>query len=327
MKAHLNYSGCDDCKREEKHQRRVQHMIDKAVKVHGDKYDHSLVWKDYIDNTTLVTIICKKHGEFKQCMMTHAAGADCPKCARDKVHGTLEERATKAINKAIKIHGDAYNHDRVLSQYRDMTTLVDIYCNKHQEYFKQSMNSHIHLKAGCPICAKDKHYGTLEERIAWQIEQALDVHGEGLYDHSLVWEDYVNNMTKVRIKCKRCGNVFKAAMMNHISGSGCPSCAPYGFDMYAPTLLYYLEVTHPTDIIGCKLYKIGITNRTVEERFTAAELKLIKVLATRQYDLGFDAYKAEQKVLSDFSNRHYCGTHFLIGGGNTEMFTENVLGL
>lgn len=39
-------------------------FIEKAKKVHGDKYDYSKV--NYIDNKTKICIICPEHGEFWQ---------------------------------------------------------------------------------------------------------------------------------------------------------------------------------------------------------------------------------------------------------------------
>ena len=41
----------------------TEEFIEKARRAHGDKYDYSKV--DYVNNSTPVTIICKKHGEFK----------------------------------------------------------------------------------------------------------------------------------------------------------------------------------------------------------------------------------------------------------------------
>ena len=39
-------------------------FIDKAKKIHGDKYDYSKV--EYINNSNKVCIICTIHGEFWQ---------------------------------------------------------------------------------------------------------------------------------------------------------------------------------------------------------------------------------------------------------------------
>lgn len=40
----------------------TEEFIEKARKVHGDKYDYSKV--QYINNSTKICIICHEHGEF-----------------------------------------------------------------------------------------------------------------------------------------------------------------------------------------------------------------------------------------------------------------------
>ena len=58
-------------------------FIEKAKKVHGDKYDYSKV--EYIDSKTKVCIICPKHGEFLQAPNKHLLGQGCPLCSESKL--------------------------------------------------------------------------------------------------------------------------------------------------------------------------------------------------------------------------------------------------
>ena len=53
-------------------------FIEKANKVHNQKYDYSQV--EYVNNRIHVTIICKEHGEFSQTPTRHFAGDGCPHC-------------------------------------------------------------------------------------------------------------------------------------------------------------------------------------------------------------------------------------------------------
>lgn len=56
--------------------------IEKAIKVHGDKYDYSKV--EYVNAKVKICIICPIHGEFWQAPFNHLRGDDCPKCAKNK---------------------------------------------------------------------------------------------------------------------------------------------------------------------------------------------------------------------------------------------------
>ena len=66
-------------------------FIAKARKVHGDKYDYSLVAGD-ISSHRKVTIICSEHGVFEQTPTGHLSGKGCPKCAVKKREETNLKR-------------------------------------------------------------------------------------------------------------------------------------------------------------------------------------------------------------------------------------------
>ena len=65
----------------------TEEFIDKAKKIHGDKYDYSKV--KYIDNRTKVCIICPEHGEFWQTPNCHLNGQGCPKCNQSKMENEI----------------------------------------------------------------------------------------------------------------------------------------------------------------------------------------------------------------------------------------------
>jgi hypothetical protein len=53
-------------------------FIEKAYKVHGDKYDYSLV--KYTSSKVKVKIVCTEHGEFLQSPNMHLLGSGCSIC-------------------------------------------------------------------------------------------------------------------------------------------------------------------------------------------------------------------------------------------------------
>lgn len=66
-------------------------FIAKARKVHGDKYDYSLVTGD-ISSHRKVAIICSEHGVFQQTPTGHLSGKGCPKCVVKKREETNLKR-------------------------------------------------------------------------------------------------------------------------------------------------------------------------------------------------------------------------------------------
>ena len=91
---HLHGHGCKKCVSEKMSKERrnsLEEFINKAKKVHGDKYDYSKV--EYKNCDTLVKIICPIHGEFEQIPFNHLHGSSCPYCKNWK----LEEEITKFL--------------------------------------------------------------------------------------------------------------------------------------------------------------------------------------------------------------------------------------
>lgn len=77
-----HHSGCPLCapkKISKKKTLTTEQFIEKAKKIHKDRYDYSLV--EYVNSQTKVKIICQKHGIFEQTPNNHLKGCNCPKCA------------------------------------------------------------------------------------------------------------------------------------------------------------------------------------------------------------------------------------------------------
>lgn len=137
---HLSGNGCATCKSKIKYTNET--FIDKANKVHGDRYDYSLV--QYKDSNTKIKIICKEHGMFSVKPNSHLSGVQCARC-KNTARYSLDE----VIAKAKEIHGDRYDYSLV--DYVNTKTTVKIICKVHG-IFEQKMNSHL-LGSGCKYCA------------------------------------------------------------------------------------------------------------------------------------------------------------------------------
>jgi very-short-patch-repair endonuclease len=124
-------------------------FIKDAIKIHGDKYDYSLV--DYKNGVEKVKIICKIHGIFEQSPKNHTnIGQGCPICKQDIRRISIEDFLNLAINK----HGLIYSYDLV-SNIKNCNDYVNIICQKHG-IFNQSIKNHIYCGNGCPVCRESK---------------------------------------------------------------------------------------------------------------------------------------------------------------------------
>lgn len=86
---HKNGSGCYHCglnKIRKLKYKTTLDFINKSKIIHNDKYDYSNV--HYVDATTKVKILCKKHGHFEQTPESHYRGCGCLKCGHERCNTT-----------------------------------------------------------------------------------------------------------------------------------------------------------------------------------------------------------------------------------------------
>lgn len=86
------HQGCPICANEirnDNNRLTTKEFIQRAQKVHGNKYDYSkLIYENY---KTSVLIICPKHGEFWQKPNDHFKGSGCPICGESRLEGTVRK--------------------------------------------------------------------------------------------------------------------------------------------------------------------------------------------------------------------------------------------
>jgi hypothetical protein len=121
-------------------------FIEKARKIHGDKYDYSKV--EYVNTKTKVCIICPEHGEFWQTPASHLRGYGCPKCGHNKCSSNLAKNKNDFINEANVIHGNFFNYEHF--NYINYHTKSFITCPIHGD-FLQTPAKHL-MGHGCPKC-------------------------------------------------------------------------------------------------------------------------------------------------------------------------------
>ena len=182
-------------------------FIEKAKKIHGDKYNYSKV--DYINNKTKIEIICPEHGIFLQTPDKHLRGQGCPKCCKKNKNYTTKE----FIEKARELHGNKYDYYK--TKYgKNKKEKVIITCPKHGD-FLITPDSHL-SGCGCKYCTKGDVFNTNDF-----IKKSQTLHNNK-FDYSKVI--YIDAYTDVQIICPIHG-VFKQRPVNHLKGCGCPECS------------------------------------------------------------------------------------------------------
>lgn len=295
----------------------TESFIEKAMSVHGDRYDYSKA--KLINMSCSVIITCKKHGDFYQGAGIHSRGSGCQKCFSESRGIKIDSTKEGFIRRSKAKHGDLFLYDNVV--YKNTRTDVLITCRRHGD-FKIKPASHI-AGTGCPECKSLKKMNTQKF-----IRKSISIHGVR-YDYRLT--DFKSYKDGVYIICLHHG-AFKQAVNNHLSGSGCPKCANLRSGWSRTDFSNYCRLNNDSMgtlyVIKCYsedevFYKVGITSKSIKRRFPSKkdmpydydvlhklvgnsdeiydlENTLLRLLSKNRYTPNID-FKGKNECFSDIS--------------------------
>ena len=185
-------------------------FIKKSIIIHNGKYDYSMV--EYINTNTKVSIICSKHGVFKQTPKNHINNHGCPKCALEYKSYKLREDIFYFISKSNKIHLNKYSYEK--SFYKNNKTKLIVTCPFHGEFIITPI--HHYRGHGCKKCTNQHRRSTKEF-----ILECNKIHNNK-YNYSE--SKFISLKNSVDIICNSHGN-FKQQAGHHLRGHGCPGCS------------------------------------------------------------------------------------------------------
>lgn len=286
---------------------------EKAKALYEDKYDYSKA--EYTRARDKVIIICPEHGEFTKTPNKHLSGQGCPDCSNSALGMAKMKPFTEFVEEANALHNNQYTY--IENTYKGAKPQMKMICLAHGT-FEQTPDKHINSKQGCPDCGFLKISTRQLKSQHTFIQEAVKVH-EGKYTYDST--NYQGSHTNIIITCPVHG-VFEQTPSNHLAGKGCKKCTlAGGYDASKAGKVYYISIDNG------KYYKIGITNRTVWQRFSKDEHDRIRIVKEWDYPFGRDAQIAETKILRAHRGLLIPSTQKVLRDGNSEIFTKDVLGL
>lgn len=166
-------------------------IIEEFRKLHGDRYDYSLV--EYRKMHDKVKVICPEHGIFEITPSKHLLGQGCKKCAY--VKNGLSQRLSmeEFLKRANEAHGGYYNYKKV--SFLRTHDKIEIECPKHG-VFTQLVYDHLNGH-GCPKCSNSFSKNEIElfNQISnWLGEKNVTVHDRTVLDGGKELDVFIPSM-------------------------------------------------------------------------------------------------------------------------------------
>lgn len=210
--------GCKQCSKKSKS---TEQFIKEAKEIFPE-YDYSIT--EYKNKNTKIKFICKKHG-IREILPNNMLFSKhgCSECGIEKISQKKLIPEEVIIKKSIEIFGDAFEN-YTFEYPQNSSRRITMTCKKHNYRFSNTVNNHINLRQGCKLCAIERQKKAITKTAKEFVEDCKTVYND-LYSFPDIEKYYINENTKINIKCNRCNNTFERranAFLNQ--NRTCPCC-------------------------------------------------------------------------------------------------------
>lgn len=259
--SHISYqTHCPMCSKKNK-QMSLKEFKAKAIELHKDKFDYSLIDELPKGASSKISIRCIKHNSiFKQSIRTHLEGrASCKDCLSIKFKKTNEEcyEELKIISNYEKINFTKFEY----KGDRNKITITCKDCNIDKTILYTTLkNNGFHCKCFDSTLNDNFNNFKLKAKNYLEIYELLDTYS------------YDGYLKLLQFKCNKHDTIFEqtpdSIIRNH---KGCTKCASENSNFNKQNYikankqctLYLIQLSNEKELF----YKIGITHKTVNERF------------------------------------------------------------
>jgi hypothetical protein len=300
-----------------------EEFISRSIEAHGKKYNYSLV--KYVNISTKVDIICKKHGLFKQTPNHHMNGSGCWECSYQERGYKRLKGKEYYINKLKAKYGENY---KFVFDY-PFKDSIKVFCKEHGWIDKHIGNLLNGEGCPCPFCSGKR---TKKEEFLIKVNKKYN----NKYNYSYI--DF-NNKKNFKIICPIHGGFYQTYNEHlHMKGDACPLChtplihsnevfldlcrKKYG-DLYDLSLVDYCRSNKNIKII-CK--KHGIFEKT-PNKFLAGQgcQKCSRSMslgeqAVEKALISFNQYYKRQYWFEDLKCKSYLKFDFAVFKNNSLLF-------
>lgn len=156
---HLHGQGCPKCRYEKTSKTKTKEQsvfIEQAKKIYGNFYDYSETV--YVNDKTIIDIICPIHGNFSKTPNTFLHGHDCQECSKLRRLQKRTYTTEKFIEKAQEKHNNFYSYGN--TKYKKGELEVIVTCPIHGD-FNIIARNHL-FGQGCKKCNSFRSKGERE---------------------------------------------------------------------------------------------------------------------------------------------------------------------
>lgn len=190
-----------------------QQFLEKLYEVHGDEY---LPLDEYVSATSKIRVLHLKCGRIFSTTPDKLYQGGCRICGYEIMKQKQRKTNQEFVKEVKNLVGDEYTF---LDKYVNNTTPLRVQHNQCGHIYRVTPRDFLSGRR----CPKERN-----ERIGRSQTKTHDHFlsrlGNILGDRYELLGKYVNGRTKIALRCKKCGLIFKSLPGHILEGKGCPVC-------------------------------------------------------------------------------------------------------
>ena len=236
--------------------------------------------------------------EWKTSISNRGKGSGCPYCTINSLHSDGRNALINTHPEISKELDDSRYSPEMLTAGFDKK--VRWKCKTCEDSWKTSVYERAHSGSGCPVCFGHAIHSTGRNSFAAEYPELLV---EWVDEKINPKEIRASSNKRVKWRCSKCAHTWNTSVNNRTGrGTGCPSCAEYGFQPDKQGHYYAMEIRGPD---GHWWWKGGITSN-VEQRRYQLETSLksnnmhlkVNIVEFITFEKGKFAKELENKLLA-----------------------------
>lgn len=160
------------------------------------------------------------HPSWKARPYTLLNGIGCPLCGRE----TARKTRTKSCKQFTKELRKISPNISVIGDYKTVTDRIEVQCEICGKTWTPLAYSLLQGK-GCPHCSAIEGAKKRTNKLAVKTTELFKEKMSAINSNILILGEYVNNKTKIRAQCLKCGYEWDVVPSSLLNGHGCPKCA------------------------------------------------------------------------------------------------------
>ena len=142
-------------------------------------------------------------------------GRGCPECGKRKIGNALRKKNSDFIAELYAVNPNIES----LEEYKGNKEKLLLHCKVCGNEWRATPNDML-SGHGCPVCGYEK-----QKRVQRHSQEVFRYNLKKVNPDIDALDEYVNNHTRIRFRCKKCGRIWKTVPNSVLSGHGCPDCA------------------------------------------------------------------------------------------------------